>query len=66
MEATAAIAREQKLLYPGNDLATPTTTAAAAAKEIALRRQWQQFAANISFKKNYRLTIVFVNSNKYD
>lgn len=44
------IAREQKLLYPGNDLATPTTTAApAAAKEIALR-QWQQFVANISFK----------------
>lgn len=40
------MAREQKLLYPGNDLATPTTT---AAKEIALR-QWQQFVANISFK----------------
>lgn len=46
-----AIAKEQKLLYPGNDLATPTTTAPAeeaAAKEIALRRrQWQQFAANL-------------------
>lgn len=56
--------REQKLLYPGNDLATPKTT--AAAKEIALR-QWQQFAA-LSFKINWlqKMFMFISNNNNYN